>query len=183
MDPEQLSSRYYGRGAEASKYEPVKAPGYSTFGHASILDSGKGGPSVRGTRYDELAESSMARSLPLFPSAGPTGKRGSRACVSCKSASLLCDSLSGRKGKNRCEFDPSGTSQSCRRCLLNGTTCVFEKASDRKDARHKGAPLSADAWFGTAEGRVTSLENSVKELANGQSQIQQTVRCGSRLRS
>lgn len=84
--------------------------------------------------------------------------------------------IPGRKGKNRCEFDPSGTSQSCRRCLLNGTACVFEKASDRKDARHKDTPQSGDGWFGNAEGRVISLENSVKELANGQSQIQQTVR-------
>ncbi|EKD00167.1 hypothetical protein A1Q2_05510 [Trichosporon asahii var. asahii CBS 8904] len=114
MDPDQLTSRGYGRYAEPSKYERGKIPGYDTFGHATIMNSTKGGQIAR-ARYDELSEPPIPRPSSLFPSAGPTGKRGSRACV------------------------------------------------------------SWEGWFGNAEGRVISLENSVKELANGQSQIQQTI--------
>lgn len=85
MDPDQLSSRSYGRYSESSKYERNKIPGYDNFGHASIMSSGKTGHLPRGTRYDELPDASMPRPTSLFPSAGPTGKRGSRACVSCMS--------------------------------------------------------------------------------------------------
>lgn len=38
----------------------------------------------------------------------------------------------GRKGKNRCEGDPSGQGGPCRRCLTNHIECVYEKAGERK---------------------------------------------------
>lgn len=93
--------------------------------------------------------------------AGATGKRGSRACVAC------------RKGKNRCEPDPAASSSSCRRCLLNGITCVFEKA-ERRETRNR-SEVAPESWSGEAEGRVSTLEKSVQALANGQSQIQSAV--------
>lgn len=89
MDPDQLTSRGYGRYAEPSKYERGKIPGYDTFGHATIMSSTKGGQIAR-ARYDELSEPPIPRPSSLFPSAGPTGKRGSRACVSCKLPWSLC---------------------------------------------------------------------------------------------
>lgn len=82
---------------------------------------------------------------------------------------------SGRKGKNRCEFDPAGSNQSCRRCLVNGTACVFEKTVDRRDSRHRTGPQAGEGWSNEAEGRVAVLERSVKELAHGQTQIHHTV--------
>lgn len=85
MDPDQLTSRNYGRYAESSKYERTKIPGYDNFGHAGIMNSAKGEHMARGVRYDdELPDPTMPRPSSLFPSAGPTGKRGSRACVSCE---------------------------------------------------------------------------------------------------
>jgi hypothetical protein len=55
----------------------------------------------------------------------------------------------GRKGKNRCEFDPSNSAGTCRRCLMNGTACVFEKAGSsgrgRRDSLGVGDILSGEA--------------------------------------
>jgi len=88
---------------------------------------------------------------------------------------MFSDRCAGRKGKNRCEGDPTGSNQSCRRCLLNGIPCVFEKASDRRE-RPRNDGNNSETWSsGDAEGRVASLEKSVQELANGQSQIQSAV--------
>ncbi|KAK8865608.1 hypothetical protein IAR55_000752 [Kwoniella newhampshirensis] len=99
----------------------------------------------------------------VFPSAGPTAKRGSRACVAC------------RKGKNRCEWDPSGSETVCRRCLLNGTPCVFEKASE-KGARTRNESVAASETLpGEAEHRVSNLERTVQTLAQSQDQIQNTL--------
>lgn len=81
--------------------------------------------------------------------------------------------MAGRKGKNRCEPDGGG-SNSCRRCLINGTPCVFEKP-ERRDGRNRNDSSSHDGW-NDAEGRVSTLEKSVHELASGQNQIQSTVR-------
>ncbi|TXT04932.1 hypothetical protein VHUM_04015 [Vanrija humicola] len=116
---------------------------------------------VHGRDRDSSRSESSSRAPPqAFPPSAPTGKRGSRACVAC------------RKGKNRCEWDPSGSKQTCRRCLLNGIPCVFEKASDRREGRGRSENAPGGGWNGDAEGRVTNLEKSVQELANGQSQIQ-----------
>ncbi|WVQ96974.1 hypothetical protein IAU59_004083 [Kwoniella sp. CBS 9459] len=97
----------------------------------------------------------------VFPSAGPTAKRGSKACVAC------------RKGKNRCEWDPTGSETSCRRCLLNGTPCVFEK-SQEKGARGRHGSVG-QSELGGAEGRVQSLEKTVQTLAQSQDAIQSTL--------
>ncbi|KLT45651.1 hypothetical protein CC85DRAFT_282270 [Cutaneotrichosporon oleaginosum] len=113
----------------------------------SSLSYGNGGTKDR----DVYEGSTLARPpLPL----GMTVKRGSRACVAC------------RKGKNRCEPDP-GDASSCRRCLLSGIPCVFEKA-ERREARSR----DTESWPGEAEARVNTLEKSVEALANGQHQIQ-----------
>ncbi|GFZ43370.1 hypothetical protein JCM24511_01090 [Saitozyma sp. JCM 24511] len=98
-----------------------------------------------------------------FPTAGPTAKRGSKACVAC------------RKGKNRCEGDPTGQNKSCRRCLVNGITCVFEKPAERQGRNRQNSVGTADGHSGDAEGRVATLERSVHDLAQGQSQIQQAI--------
>lgn len=57
--------------------------------------------------------------------------------------------------------------------MMNGIQCVFEKASDRRErSRNDGG---GESWGGDAEGRVTSLEKSVQDLANGQNRIQNAV--------
>lgn len=56
---------------------------------------------------------------------------------------------------------------------MNGTSCVFEKPERRDGRRNEGN--SNDGWGGDAEGRVTTLEKSVHDLASGQHQIQSTV--------
>lgn len=80
----------------------------------------------------------------------------------------------GRKGKNRCEGDPSGQHGPCRRCLVNNIPCVYEKAGDRGKGR--GSTSGPEGFSGDAEGRVSQLENSVRDLAQGQNQIQNAVR-------
>ncbi|ORX34127.1 hypothetical protein BD324DRAFT_636719 [Kockovaella imperatae] len=92
---------------------------------------------------------------------GIPAKRGSKACSAC------------RKGKNRCEPDPSGLSDSCRRCLANKIPCIFEKTSDRA-SRRRGSAVG-DAFPTEAEGRVLHLERSVRDLAHGQNQIQSAL--------
>ncbi|BEJ18183.1 hypothetical protein CspHIS471_0704600 [Cutaneotrichosporon sp. HIS471] len=121
--------------------------------HRSNSDYSYGNGGGGGVKERDVYESSGSSSRPAQPS-GNAGKRGSRACVAC------------RKGKNRCEPDPGGAS-SCRRCLLNGMTCVFEKA-ERREARSR----DTETWSGEAEARVNTLEKSVQALANGQHQIQ-----------
>ncbi|KAK4686916.1 hypothetical protein P7C73_g3194, partial [Tremellales sp. Uapishka_1] len=101
---------------------------------------------------------------PVFPSSGPTAKRGSKACAAC------------RRGKNRCEGDPTGMNRSCRRCLLTGTTCVFDKPASRGvktegRGRRPSVASSVEAWNGDAEGRVKTLESNVQSLSKGQEQI------------
>lgn len=113
----------------------------------------------REPRYSEASRSGSTNTTTGATAA--TGKRGSRACAAC------------RKGKNRCEPDTTGASQSCRRCLLNGITCVFEKA-ERRETRNR-SEAAGETWSGEAEGRVSTLEKSVQALANGQSQIQSAV--------
>lgn len=51
---------------------------------------------------------------------------------------------------------------------------MFEKSADRRDRTRSDAPAD-EAWNGHAEGRVSSLEKSVKDLAKGQTQIQTAV--------
>lgn len=51
--------------------------------------------------------------------------------------SMLLSTDVGRRGKNRCEWDPAGKETSCRRCLMNGTQCVFEKPAE-KAQRERG---------------------------------------------
>lgn len=122
-----------------------------SFHRSSDYTYGNGSGSKDRDRYES---SGSARPT---PPTGATGKRGSRACVAC------------RKGKNRCEPDPGGAS-SCRRCLLNGIQCVFEKA-ERREARSR----ENENWPGEAEARVNTLEKSVQALASGQHQIQSAV--------
>lgn len=164
MNPHSFS-RGYLPGAQASSLDriihdggfqrPAVAGGDNySFGngmHAKNADR-------RDSRYDDSKSANASTT-----SGGGTGKRGSRACVAC------------RKGKNRCEPDPAGSSSSCRRCLLNGITCVFEKA-ERRETRNR-SEAAAESWPGEAEGRVSTLEKSVQALANGQSQIQSAVSC------
>lgn len=109
---------------------------------------------------------------------GQTGKRGSKACVACMSQPYISQviarsSYTGRKGKNRCEGDPSGQNGPCRRCLLNNIPCVYEKAGDRGKGR--ASTSGPEAFASEAEGRVSHLENSVRDLAQGQNQIQNAV--------
>ncbi|WVQ71277.1 hypothetical protein IAR50_000803 [Cryptococcus sp. DSM 104548] len=94
------------------------------------------------------------------PTAGQTAKRGSKACVAC------------RKGKNRCEWDPAAKQTTCRRCLINGTKCVFEKASE-KPGRGKSAAIVE--LQGEADDRVSSLEATVRTLTESQNQMQATL--------
>lgn len=78
-------------------------------------------------RQPPLQQQQQQSSQPsVFPSSGPTAKRGSRACMAC------------RRGKNRCEWDPAGKETSCRRCLMNGTQCVFEKPAEKKRNASEG---------------------------------------------
>lgn len=123
------------------------------FHRSSDYAYGNGsGSAGGGGKERERYESSSSR-----PASGTTGKRGSRACVAC------------RKGKNRCESDPGGAT-SCRRCLLNRITCVFEKA-ERRESRTR----DTESWSGEAEARVNTLEQSVQALATGQHQIQNAL--------
>ncbi|ODN84061.1 hypothetical protein, variant [Cryptococcus amylolentus CBS 6039] len=92
----------------------------------------------------------------VLPSSGPTAKRGSKACVAC------------RKGKNRCEWDPSAKNTTCRRCMLNGTKCVFEKASEKS----RGKSATVVEVQGEADDRVRSLENAVRALTDSHTQMQ-----------
>ncbi|WWC88185.1 uncharacterized protein L201_003090 [Kwoniella dendrophila CBS 6074] len=119
----------------------------------------------------------------IFPSAGPTAKRGSKACVAC------------RKGKNRCEWDPSGSESSCRRCLINGIQCTFEKPSEKgsnsttgggrnrtnsvatqnnnnNNTNNNNGGIGLD---GEAENRVKDLEKTVHSLTQSQDQIQNVL--------
>jgi hypothetical protein len=73
--------------------------------------------------------------------------------------------ITGRRGKNRCEGDPTGSNHSCRRCLANGTACVFTKASDRRD-RRGGSGGSGEGLNNEADRYDTS------ELSNVQADIQ-----------
>ncbi|KAE8540247.1 hypothetical protein D1P53_004187 [Cryptococcus gattii VGV] len=98
----------------------------------------------------------------VFPSSGPTAKRGSRACMAC------------RRGKNRCEWDPAGKETSCRRCLMNGTQCVFEKPAEKSGTRARTNSAVADLPS-EAENRITSLETMVETLSSGQTQMQTTL--------
>ncbi|WVR05573.1 hypothetical protein IAU60_002592 [Kwoniella sp. DSM 27419] len=117
----------------------------------------------QGQNQNQSQSQSQSSTQPgVFPSAGPTAKRGSKACVAC------------RRGKNRCEWDPSGSENSCRRCLLNGTACVFEKPAE-KGARARNSSVAASESLGGAENRVTSLEKSVQTLTQSQDQIQSTL--------
>ncbi|WWC68319.1 uncharacterized protein I206_102244 [Kwoniella pini CBS 10737] len=119
----------------------------------------------------------IRRTSQIFPSAGPTAKRGSKACVAC------------RKGKNRCEWDPSGSESSCRRCLLNGTKCIFEKPSDKSSGSGRGRNGSMsqsqpppqqqqqqnnNQQMGDNE-RVYNLEKTVHNLTQSQDQIQNVL--------
>ncbi|KAL1405192.1 hypothetical protein Q8F55_008817 [Vanrija albida] len=132
--------------------------GYGNNGSLSTKDENHGrGGDRDGSRHEGSSRAAVPQA---FPASGPTGKRGSRACVAC------------RKGKNRCEWDPASSKQTCRRCMLNGIQCVFEKASDRREGRGRSENAAGGSWNGDAEGRVTNLEKSVQELANGQNQIQ-----------
>ncbi|WVW80458.1 hypothetical protein I302_102440 [Kwoniella bestiolae CBS 10118] len=119
----------------------------------------------------------------IFPSSGPTAKRGSKACVAC------------RRGKNRCEFDPTGSESSCRRCLLNGTQCVFEKPSEkgtgtrnRNGSINQSQPQNQNqnqGHYQSSEGmghgndtereKINNLERTVKSLTQSQDQIQNVL--------
>lgn len=61
---------------------------------------------------------------------------------------------------------------------MNGIQCVFEKPSDRRDRRNDST--APEPWGGDAEGRVSTLERSVADLASGQSQIQSAVSAANR---
>ncbi|WRT65986.1 uncharacterized protein IL334_002937 [Kwoniella shivajii] len=106
----------------------------------------------------------VRQSSQVFPSAGPTAKRGSKACVAC------------RRGKNRCEWDPSGSASSCRRCLLNGVPCVFEKAAEKGNTgRNRNGSVAQSDTTGEADNRVTHLEKTVQSLTQSQDQIQNVL--------
>ncbi|WVF70990.1 hypothetical protein IAT40_005786 [Kwoniella sp. CBS 6097] len=123
--------------------------------------SGQGSSNGNITHPPPQQSQSQPPNAPVFPSAGPTAKRGSKACVAC------------RKGKNRCEWDPSGSETSCRRCLLNGTPCVFEKAPEKGARGRHGSVSQSD--MGGAESRVQSLEKTVQTLTQSQDAIQNTL--------
>ncbi|WVO13060.1 hypothetical protein L204_100670 [Cryptococcus depauperatus] len=108
-------------------------------------------------------QSQRQQSIGVFPSSGPTAKRGSRACLSC------------RKGKNRCEWDPSGKATSCRRCLLNGITCVYEKPAEKPNARGRKESVTEFEFSGEAVNRISTLEKTVENLSQGQNQIHDTL--------
>ncbi|WWC96649.1 hypothetical protein V866_003521 [Kwoniella sp. B9012] len=119
----------------------------------------------------------------IFPSAGPTAKRGSKACVAC------------RRGKNRCEFDPTGSETSCRRCLLNGTQCIFEKPSEKSGGggtrnrngsinqnqnqnqinQQSGSSNDGTGMSNEAESKINNLEKTVQSLTQSQDQIQNVL--------
>lgn len=58
--------------------------------------------------------------------------------------------------------------------MLNNIPCVYEKAGERK-TQGRASTSGPDGFSGEAEGRVTHLENSVRDLAQGQNQIQNAV--------
>lgn len=57
---------------------------------------------------------------------------------------------------------------------MNNIPCVYEKAGDRGKGR--ASTSGPENFSGDAEGRVSQLENSVRDLAQGQNQIQSAVR-------
>lgn len=59
--------------------------------------------------------------------------------------------------------------------MLNNISCVYEKAGERKGHGRASMSIGPEGFSGEAEGRVTNLENSVRDLAQGQSQIQNAV--------
>ncbi|OWT40828.1 hypothetical protein C362_01041 [Cryptococcus neoformans Bt1] len=115
-------------------------------------------------RQPPLQQQQQQSSQPsVFPSSGPTAKRGSRACMAC------------RRGKNRCEWDPAGKETSCRRCLMNGTQCVFEKPAEKSATRARANSTAVSDLPNEAENRITSLEKVVETLSSGQTQMQTTL--------
>ncbi|OCF31845.1 hypothetical protein I317_03349 [Kwoniella heveanensis CBS 569] len=129
--------------------------------HQDGPSTGPGSGNSNGNITHPPNQQSQQASATVFPSAGPTAKRGSKACVAC------------RKGKNRCEWDPTGSETSCRRCLLNGTPCVFEKAPEKGARGRHGSVGQSD--LGGAESRVQSLEKTVQSLTQSQDAIQSTL--------
>jgi hypothetical protein len=57
--------------------------------------------------------------------------------------------------------------------MLNNMPCVYEKAGDRGKGR--ASTSAPEGVPNDAEGRVLQLENSVRDLAQGQTQIQNAV--------
>lgn len=59
--------------------------------------------------------------------------------------------------------------------MLNNVQCVYEKAGERKGQPRASTSGPSESFPGEAEGRVAHLENSVRDLAQGQNQIQNAV--------
>ena len=59
--------------------------------------------------------------------------------------------------------------------MLNNVQCVYEKAGERKGQPRQSTSGPPENFAGEAEGRVAHLENSVRDLAQGQNQIQNAV--------
>ncbi|WVQ85715.1 hypothetical protein IAT38_007881 [Cryptococcus sp. DSM 104549] len=153
----------YGRGADA--YPASWAAPGAVHDRDGKEDRGWGSGVVdRGVKSIPGPPAAQHQQPAVFPSTGPTAKRGSRACTAC------------RKGKNRCEWDPSGSEAACRRCLLNGTQCVLAQPTEKAATRARAtSSVAASDMPGDAEHRVSSLERTVQNLTQSQDQIQNTL--------
>ena len=118
-------------------------------------DFGPRGQVMQGQGHGQQQQGQGSNQSATGGTGQPSAKRGSKACVACESTNARHtigeEGLTpGRKGKNRCENDPTTTNGICKRCAANGIQCVFEKASDRSRTRNES--VTTEGVGGEADG-------------------------------